>query len=216
MTLRKPANQPALQIAPAGADGAAADRGADTRKLATPLEISLNNVKQLFNSLDPSPFYERDLDANAENFLVSWAQELPHDGPLQLTLHLREWPAEPQPEIWIAQAISRHFAERARFARLELKGLLRQGRASLVIGLSVMLSFLLLAQWLGHALSGVLGGLLRESFTIAGWVAMWRPMQIYLYDWWPLRRRIKLFLRMSRMPIVLRRAAEAAGARPVG
>ena len=43
--------------------------------------------------------------------------------------------------------------------------------------------------------------LLREGLAIAGWVAMWRPIQIYLYDWWPLRRRGQIFEKMCRMPV---------------
>jgi hypothetical protein len=43
--------------------------------------------------------------------------------------------------------------------------------------------------------------MLRESLTIAGWVAMWRPMQIYLYDWWPLRRRGRIYMKLSHMPV---------------
>ena len=30
---------------------------------------------------------------------------------------------------------------------------------------------------------------------------MWRPMQIYLYDWWPLRRRGRIFVKLSHMPV---------------
>jgi hypothetical protein len=41
----------------------------------------------------------------------------------------------------------------------------------------------------------------RESLTIGGWVAMWRPMEIYLYDWWPLRRRTLVYRKLSRMPV---------------
>ena len=51
--------------------------------------------------------------------------------------------------------------------------------------------------------AGVMASLLRESFLVAGWVAMWRPMQIYLYDWWPLRQQALLYRRMSRMPVTL-------------
>jgi len=40
-----------------------------------------------------------------------------------------------------------------------------------------------------------------ESLTIAGWVAMWRSMEICLYDWWPIRRRRRLYGRLSRMPV---------------
>ena len=38
---------------------------------------------------------------------------------------------------------------------------------------------------------------------IAGWVAMWRPMQIYLYDWWPLLRRSRTYAKLSQMPVEL-------------
>jgi hypothetical protein len=37
-----------------------------------------------------------------------------------------------------------------------------------------------------------LGGIIRESLLIGGWVAMWRPMEILLYDWWPIRAEARL------------------------
>jgi hypothetical protein len=52
---------------------------------------------------------------------------------------------------------------------------------------------------------GTLLSLLRESLTIAGWVAMWRPMQIFLYDWWPLLRIGHIYEKLSRVPVELRR-----------
>ncbi len=30
---------------------------------------------------------------------------------------------------------------------------------------------------------------------------MWRPMQIYLYDWWPLRRQWRNYVKLSLMPV---------------
>src|SRR5438874_9208395 len=53
---------------------------------------------------------------------------------------------------------------------------------------------------LGHA-GGTWAVVARESLTIAGWVAMWRPMQIYLYDWWPVRRRRRIYEKLSHMPV---------------
>jgi len=160
------------------------------------LRLSLRNSAQLFNSFDPSPFYERDLDADAEHFLVSWARELHPHADLRLTLYLKEPPAEPEPERWLVQAIHHHFGERLRLARAELRGLLRQGRASLAIGLAFLVATELLAS--------LSSGVLREGLVIAGWVAMWRPLQIYLYDWWPLLQKVRLHGRMSRMPVELR------------
>lgn len=167
------------------------------------LRLSLRDSRQLFNSLDPSPFYEKDLDDDAEHFLVSWARELHPHAELRLTLYLKERPSEPEPERWLVQAIHHHFAERVQLTRAELRGLLRQGRLSLLIGVAFLAACLTLAQYLGGA-AGVSAPLLREGLTIAGWVAMWRPLQIYLYDWWPLWQRGRLYARMSRMPVELR------------
>ena len=46
-----------------------------------------------------------------------------------------------------------------------------------------------------------LGEILRESLLIGGWVAMWRPMEMFLYDWWPIRSEARLFDRLSAMPV---------------
>ena len=48
------------------------------------------------------------------------------------------------------------------------------------------------------------GGMLdvvRTSLSIAGWVAMWRPMEIFLYDWWPIRAEARLADRLASMPV---------------
>jgi hypothetical protein len=109
------------------------------------ISLKLRDTNQLFNSMDPSPFIEKDLDDDAEEFIVSWAQEFPPNAPIKLRLFL-----------------------------------------------SKML--------LGHE-AGTWAAVVRESLTIAGWVAMWRPMQIYLYDWWPLLRRSRIYAKLSHMPV---------------
>jgi hypothetical protein len=41
------------------------------------IEIRLASLHQLFNSFDPSPFHERDLDQDAEDYLVESSDEFP-------------------------------------------------------------------------------------------------------------------------------------------
>src|SRR5262249_24670086 len=55
---------------------------------AAKIEISLSRLPQLFNSLDPSPFLERDLDRDAEDYIVGSAEEAPRQHPLALVIHL--------------------------------------------------------------------------------------------------------------------------------
>lgn len=163
------------------------------------IKLKLRELSQLFNSMDPSPFIEKDLDADAEEFIVSWAQEFPSAASVKLRIYLEKWPVEESSEM-VRQAVHHYFDSRAELTRLEFHRLMRQGRTSLIIGLIFMASCLVIirTQLTGE---GTWEGVLRESLTIAGWVAMWRPMQIYLYDWWPLRRRGLIYTKLSHMPV---------------
>ncbi|MGD0974556.1 MAG: hypothetical protein ABR866_10735 [Candidatus Korobacteraceae bacterium] len=159
-------------------------------------------MNQLFNSMDPSPFIEKDLDDDAEEFIVSWAQEFSPNAPIKLRIYLDHSSAEDPKEL-IRTAVHNHFAHRAKITHLEFKRLLKQGRTSLLIGLLFLAACLLLSKMLLGNESGTWAAIVRESLTIAGWVAMWRPMQIYLYDWWPLLRRSRVYAKLSQMPVEL-------------
>jgi hypothetical protein len=168
--------------------------------LAHSIKLKVRDMNQLFNSMDPSPFIEKDLDDDAEEFIVSWAREFPPNAPVKLRVQLEQWPTEDPREL-IQQAVHNHFAHRAELTNLEFRNLMKQGRTSLLIGLSCLVVCLVISKVLLHGEAGTWASILQESLTIAGWVAMWRPMQIYLYDWWPLRRRGKIFVKLSQMPV---------------
>ena len=164
------------------------------------IELEVRETRQLFNSMDPSPFRERDLDTDAEAFIEGWAQEFPADAPLTLRVYLDQWPPE-DPTALIRDAVHNYFAYRAQQDQLEFRRLMQQGRTSLVIGLVFLACCLLTIKTLAGSSTDTWAGVLRESLTIAGWVAMWRPMQIYLYDWWPVRRRVRIHRKLSVMPV---------------
>ncbi len=115
-------------------------------------------------------------------------------------IHLDQWPAE-DPQAMIRTAVHNYFAHRAEITDLEFKRLLRRGRTSLVIGMLFLAACLFLSKMLLGREEGTWAAVLRESLTIAGWVAMWRPMEIYLYDWWPLLQLRRVFTKLSHMPV---------------
>jgi hypothetical protein len=180
--------------------GSASKSAASEHRHPHIISIKLHDVSQLFNSMDPSPFLEKDLDDDAEEFIVGWAREFAYDEPLKLRIHIEQWPSE-DPEEMIRQAVHHHFAHRAELTNLEFRALMKQGRVSLVIGLTCLAVSLGISKVLLGAETGTWAYVLRESLTIAGWVAMWQPMQTYLYDWWPLRRRSRIFAKLSRIPV---------------
>lgn len=165
------------------------------------IEVHVTELKQLFNSMDPSPFKERDLDPRAVEFIVSWAREAPRGAPLRLTVHVDRVP-EVAHEGALGAAINDFFQYRAEMTRRRLRELFRVGRLSLVIGLLALTIAFGLVNLLEGALAGVrIADLLEEGILIGGWVAMWRPLEIFLYDWWPIRREARLYDRLGDMPV---------------
>ena len=157
--------------------------------------------------MDPSPFHERDLDDDAEEFIVGWAQEFPRRDPVSLVVHVNQFPAHGDAQHLLEAAVHHYFAYRAKLNRLEFRHLLKQGRTSLIIGLAFLAACLLTSQLLRHQRGNIADRSFAEGLIIAGWVAMWRPMEIFLYEWWPLLRKGRLYQKLSRMHVEVRKRA---------
>lgn len=169
---------------------------------AEEIELQIRDLAQLFNSMDPSPFRERDLDANAEEFIVSWARELPPRREIELVIHLAT-PPPPERAAEVQYAVQNYFCGRATMKRREFRQLMRRGRISLTVGLLFLGMCLGLSEIMIQVGHGTLAAFLQESLTIGGWVAMWRPLEIYLYDWWPMRDEYRMLDRLGRMNVRL-------------
>jgi hypothetical protein len=165
------------------------------------IEVRVAELRQLFNAIDPSPFRERDLDPRAEEFIVDWARDLPRDVPLALRVHLERSAGWADEAELLRQAIHQYFQARAAGARRRLRDLFRRGRISLAIALVFLAASMTLSDLIGNAADGGFAPILREGFLIGGWVAMWRPLEVFLYDWWPIRGEVQLFERLSAMPV---------------
>jgi hypothetical protein len=171
---------------------------------STVIEVHLAELRQLFNAIDPSPFRDRDLDPRVEDFIVDWSREAPAGPPLALLVRLDRGAETADEAVVVRDSIHRFFASRASATRGRLRRLFRIGRVSLLIGLAVLTFFLIAARLVSkQAGESGLGGVLHESLVIGGWVAMWRPLEVFLYDWWPIRAEAKLFDRLAGMPVRL-------------
>jgi hypothetical protein len=165
------------------------------------IEVHVAELNQLFNAIDPSPFRERDLDPAAEEFIVDWAKESSPTTTFGLAVYLDRPAGPPHELVELREAIHEFFRHRAELVRRRLRELLRRGRTSLIIGIAALGVSLAVGNLVGRFFSSHLAEILRESLLIGGWVAMWRPMEIYLYDWWPIRAEARLADRLSVMPV---------------
>lgn len=161
------------------------------------LAVRVREIAQLFNSMDPAPFLNKNLDTEAEAFIETWASGFAPGSRFQISIHIEQWPSDGDPSEMLTGAVHNHFSYKAERTRSALKHFLRQGRTSLIIGLVFVSLCLIAADAIGNLGTNTGLTIARESLTIVGWVAMWRPIQVFLYDWWPFQRQIRLYENLS-------------------
>jgi hypothetical protein len=174
-----------------------------SRQPESKIEISLNRLSQLFNSLDPSPFHERDLDQDAEDYIIGSAEEIWHHRPFYLVIHL---PADQVPEpsaLSLPDAVHHFFARRETHERRRLRLLFRDGRITLAIGLTFLFCCVVLREIISSLQHNPASDIFGEGLLIIGWVAMWRPLEIFLYEWVPIRRRCQILGTLATIPVTI-------------
>ncbi len=173
-----------------------------TATIEDTIELRVTDIAQLFDTLDPYPFPERDLNRDAEEYIVGWARELAPQNTLRVVIHHPNTPHQQRAFLALREAMPSYFGSRSVAVQRDLNELLRVGRRSLLVGVATLAACLLLAQLAGRLpYEAPFNSLVEESFLILGWVANWRPLEIFLYDWWPLARKRDLYRRIARAHI---------------
>jgi hypothetical protein len=131
------------------------------------IDVNLEDLEQFFNTMDPSPFHEKDLDQDLEEFIVSWATEYSLHDPLRLVVYLQNRPPDIDAQSVIEQAVRNYFAYKTGLNQREFKQLLREGRLSLLIGL-LFLTLCLGGGQMASRLDIPGANIMETSLTIAG------------------------------------------------
>jgi len=168
------------------------------------IEMKLQETRQLFNTLDPAPFIEKDLDDDAEAYIIDAAREIGPRRPKKVVVHLPAAAVSGDIARQLPVAMHTYFTYRAEHAALQLRHTLREGSIALLIGLSFLATCLMLREAANQLPWSSARTIVREGLLIMGWVAMWRPIQTFLYDWWPIRHHRILLSELSSAPIEVR------------
>lgn len=171
------------------------------------IDIRLRNANQLFDGRDPAPFRERDLDPEAVDYIRSAAEEIPHAKLLKIVLFLGDPIAAPLTTAIVESAIRIQFDHERDLIVRRLRQERQFGQVALAVGLTALVAMLSLAELTQKLPQGFARDILREGLVITGWVAMWKPIEILLYDWWPLRRARLHIDRIVAAPIDVRQAS---------
>jgi hypothetical protein len=158
--------------------------------------LKLENVDQML-IVPRDVFYgKRMLNHNVEEFLIEESEKHPYRTAIYLKVYLHPNPLDKSGEI--ETAIHQHFAYRKNKSLKQLSRTLQLGWRSLLIAilfLSLLVSFTLIV--IRQMPEGGLSIIFREILIILGWVALWRPADLLLYEWRQFKRDANLFERLE-------------------
>ncbi len=155
------------------------------------VSLKVRSVEQIFDLRDPNPFREKDLDDDFARYLVLAIRSHPTATLVHLDLLT---PSTDKPQFTatdLKNAISEYFQFEVRSVSQEISSLLSEGRTSLILGTAFLITVELLAFALPSE-GGIIVGAFKHGLAIIGWVALWKPINTFLYEWWPLAKKRKL------------------------
>ncbi len=169
------------------------------------VNMHIHDLSQLFNSLDPSPFWDRDLDREAAAFIEEEFSEKLSADSWNLHVYAHEGGTSPTD---LQTALENYYGRMTSSARRALREYLWSSQWTLIGGMVIFL----LSMGVRSMLGGILGRLpqiLDEGLIILAWLALWRPAEMLLYGWVPLRRKQRLYQRLAGIRVYVRSDVQA-------
>ena len=163
------------------------------------IEIRISGLAQLFDPLDPAPLQARALDHNAERYIRASAGTHRPIEPLRLLVHLSESLRAHAADA--TDAIHAHFRRVHEQGERTFRRRLRTGGRTLVVALVVLAGSFWLRSLLSDIEERTLARGLSEGLLILGWVAMWRPVEILLFEHWESHLDHAMVERLASIPI---------------
>lgn len=172
------------------------------------IDVKVQRIEQLFDHRDPAPFRERDLDADVADYVLGAGADLASHPAFSIVF----WLQQPASTTEVEQAFKAHFEDATDRLRRRRRRERRNGLVMLALGIVLVLVLFTLAQLVGVAVPGSVGAGLREGLVIASWVVLWRPVEILIFGWIPLRQErrsierllaAKLSVRTGRPPLAI-------------
>jgi hypothetical protein len=177
-------------------------RGRKRSGAVATVSVHVRELAQLFNSLDPSPFWDRDLDRGAANFIEEEFVDKQSAKVWHLHVHTQQDSATASE---LQEAVENYYTRLAGTTRREIREHLQLGQLALLGGLTIFLLSMGARQLLQNAVD-VLPRALDEGLIVLAWIALWRPTELLVYDWVPLLRRRRLYERLAGIRVLVRGA----------
>jgi len=179
----------------------------------SPVEITLNldQAEYFFVAPDLDPLHQKALYEAGVDTVFTKVRACRRRDAVHLTLLLPPDQATPGLELQLKEALNDYCIFKVNEFQQSLNMQRRLGRRTLWVGLTILAICLVLSA-LGNVILTnatnnfmiALGGFMYNGFMIIGWVSLWTPTSMLLFDWWPDEVSKRTYLKMAEMPVVIR------------
>src|SRR5262245_11494686 len=148
------------------------------------LDVRIASVDALFDNRDPAPFRQRDLDPGLVEYLMGAAYDLARAERIRIVF----WVEQPCTPGEVKSGVRAHFEYELDRIRRRRREQVRSGWVGLVVAVVAVVALIGLSEIVRRVIPGTLGTGLGEALVISGWVMLWRPAELLIYDGIPWRR----------------------------
>lgn len=168
------------------------------------IHFRVESLDAIFDNRDPEPLEARRLNHDWLKYILSVMDNRPRRVPTHLYLELASASVRRRGHKKLQHVLRKRFTEHEALLERRLKENFRIGRTFLVLALLVLFFFIALSQLTERLPLGHFQQAFSEGFLIIGWVALWRPVETLLYDWWPIVQEQRKVQRLLRGKITVR------------
>jgi hypothetical protein len=167
------------------------------------ITLKLGNIKHLFQEPEFDPFLPQQNSRSGIDAIASELKPTSLNCKLRTTILLPNNQLSEHLEQATIEALQRYCSDRIEQTTNDLASLRGRGFRALQRGLLFLAVCLLLSTLFDELKSfpGLIRRFLSEGFLIAGWVSLWHPIELLLYEWGPYQRQKQIYELIKEMEL---------------
>lgn len=165
------------------------------------IDVQLENYRDAYSDWDFSPFTNRDLDDDLNEYLLECSSEIPRKVDIVIIFHILNESKDHSREMRSIEGMHNYFRYKIRKLVNQRIRLLKRTVTFLFIGTILLLIGNIFSRITSSAIAYTL---ISEGFYIGAWVMIWEMFSIWFFNVRELTYIIKHYRRLSETPIQFR------------
>lgn len=159
------------------------------------IPITLDSIMELTYKHDPHSTEESKLNLVIEEYLIDEVDQVPLNVPVQIELHFNQ--KHDDDAVRAGKIITNNFKRVLNSELFRKKREMKHWRINLTIGIGFLAVCMFMSQLFNSFGDRPWMEVLKETFSIIGWVALWDPASYFLYGWREDREKITTAIRLQ-------------------